>query len=172
MVIDLANRGVTVIGLARRTDKIDDLSNKCKNASGEIYSYECDISKLESIKAAFQWIDITFGAVHILINNAGRSRNGETLSQELPDNEIISTIDTNLTGLVMCTREAYKLMMKHDEYAFIVNVNSILGHGSPIPFFSFSNIYQPTKHAVTTHTEMVRLDLAAANNQRIRVAVT
>lgn len=172
MAKDLAHRGVTVIGLARRTDKIDDLANKCKNAAGKIYSHECDVSKLESIKAAFQWIDTTFGAVHILINNAGSSKNGETLSPTLTDEAIMGTIDTNLTGLVMCTREAYKLMAKHDEYAFVVNVNSFLGHGTPIPFFSFSNIYPATKCAVTNHTETVRLDMAAAGNRRIRVAVS
>ena len=33
------------------------------------------------------------------------------------------TVDTNLMGLVNCTREAFKIMKKHDDYGYIININ-------------------------------------------------
>ena len=63
--------GIIVVGLARRVEKIDELKTGLKSAEGELHSYKCDVSNVDSIKAAFAWIEETFGNVHILVNNAG-----------------------------------------------------------------------------------------------------
>lgn len=170
IVRDLAKVGITVIGLARRVECIEQIADENKTLTGKIIGRECDISSVASIETAFKWIDTTFGKVHIIINNAAApSKPGETLSPDLPHDEITMAINTNLTGLVICTREAYKLMLKHDEYAYIINMNSVRGHVSPIVQMNFTSVYSATKFAVTNHTETIRLDLGAAGNRRIRV---
>jgi NADP+-dependent farnesol dehydrogenase len=79
-------------------------------------------------------------------------------------------IDTNFRGVLHCTRKAFKLMSKSDDYGLIININSIAGH--IIPFLSFSmNAYSPTKFAVTSLTETIRQELFRANNRKIRVTV-
>lgn len=167
---DLANAGITVIGLARRIDRIKEIADETN--SKNIYSRECDVSCVKSIEGAFEWIDKTFGKVHIIINNAAApTKPGETLDPDLPHDEITNAINTNFTGLVICTREAYKLMLKHDEYAYIINMNSVRGHVSPILQMNFTSVYSATKFAVTNHTETIRLDLGAVKNKRIRVTV-
>lgn len=170
ILIDLAHTGIIVIGLARRIDRIQQISDENKNASGKIFPRECDISSVDSIQSAFKWIEETFGKVHIIINNAAApTKPGETLSPDLPHEEITKAINTNLTGLVICTREAYKLMLKHEEYSYIINMNSVRGHVSPIVQMNFTSVYSATKFAVTNHTETIRLDLGVAGNKRIRV---
>lgn len=74
ITIDLANAGLTVIGLARRKECVEALKSQVKSSVGSIVGYKCDISKLDSIKTAFSWIESNYGVVNILINNAGIAR--------------------------------------------------------------------------------------------------
>lgn len=63
-------------------------------------------------------------------------------------------------------------MKKSDDYSMIININSVAGH--KVPFFSDgqqSNVYHGTKHAVTATTEILRQELIALKNDKIRVSV-
>lgn len=171
LLLDLAKSGLIVIGLARRVDRINDIASKNKSISGKIYGHECDVSKIDSIVKAFKWIEEKFKVVHIIINNAGRSSKGETLDLNVPHEQMKATIDINLTGLVVCTREAFRLMEKHEDLGYIININSIFGHISYTPRYAGINVYHASKYGVTSHTETVRLDLATKGNTRIRVTV-
>jgi NADP+-dependent farnesol dehydrogenase len=90
------------------------------------------------------------------------------------ENLLRSVIDTNIFGLLLCTKEAFKLMKTRDGYGFIININSIVGH--KVPFIAgvkpYSNIYSGTKHAVTAATEVLRQELIFMKNDRIRVSVS
>jgi NADP+-dependent farnesol dehydrogenase len=169
VTLDLARAGLKVVGLARRKENIEELAKK-NPGPGSIHAIACDVSSPKSIEAAFAEIKAKFGKVNILINNAGRMKSGSTLSEELASEELISTVNINVTGAVLCTREAYKLMKVHDEPGYIINVNSVAGHLSPtITGVAYGNVYGATKHALTHHTESVRLELASKQENRIRV---
>jgi len=91
----------------------------------------------------------------------------------LDDNEEAFTklneiIDTNIRGLTQCTREAYRLMKKSDDYGYIINVNSVVGHRIPYMGMPMS-VYAGTKYAVTAITETVRQELVAADNKKVRI---
>lgn len=172
ILLDLANAGMIAIGLARNKERILEIAKKNKNASERIFAHKCDLTRVASIKAAFRWIEVAFGVVHVLINNAGSKKIAETLSDRITHSEIQAIINCNFSGLVICTREAYGLMLKHTDAAFIVNVNSILGQGSAHSFFRFMNVYSAAKQAVRQHTHVIRQDLAVAGNTRIRVSVS
>ena len=66
-----------------------------------------------------------------LINNAGVITKGLLLDAK-NTTELYRTMETNIIGLCLITREAVKLMKKRDEekgtIGHIVNVNSIFGH--------------------------------------------
>lgn len=172
IVKDLANAGINVVGLARRAEKIEELIKSIGETSGKVYAYKCDVSDQDSVKAAFQWIEEKFGSMHILINNAGIARNTMILDQgDDVARKINEVINTNVTGLVQCTREAFRLIKKSEEYGFIININSVLGHY--IPFMKLSmNIYPSTKYAVTAVTEVLRQELINLKNDKIRVSVS
>lgn len=69
--------------------------------------------------------------------------------------------------MIECSRRAYKLMKKSENYCYIINMNSILGHSIPSSTKE-SSIYIPTKHAVTALTEVLRLEI---DDEMIRVSV-
>lgn len=168
ILIDLAKAGMVTVGLARRAEKIAEIAAEHKDL--KIFARQCDISDITSIREAFAWIEAEFGKVHVLVNNAAAAtKAGTTLSLDVPHEQIATAINTNLTGLVLCTREAYRLMQTHTDNGYIINMNSIRGHISPLVMMNFTNVYSATKFAVTNHTETIRLDLAAEGNKRIRV---
>lgn len=171
IVRDFARAGLNVIGLARRKQRIEDLAKELADASGKVYAIECDISNMNSITKAFNEIEKKFTVVHILINNAGRLKYGNFFDDNLPFEEIKATFDINLTGLAACTREAHRLMRKHEDNCYIININSVAGHMTPQPSFSFGNVYGATKHGLKNLSSSMRVELNAAGNRRIKVTV-
>lgn len=174
IVSDLSKAGLNVIGLTRKKHVIESLSRKHKSNPGSIHGMECDISKPDAIKNAFKRIENQYGGVHVMINNAGKIKRGETLdAKSLVDEEIISTINFSLTGVVLCTREAFKLMQKNNnEHGYIININCLVGTALAADKKIYSNVYLTSKYAVKNHTETVRLDLAVTNNKFIKVTVS
>lgn len=168
---EFAKAGINVVGLARRSEKIQDLIRELGQTKGKAYAYKCDVSDPSSVTAAFKWIEAQFKFVHILVNNAGIARNVNVLDDgEETFKKLNEVIDTNLRGLTQCTREAFRLMKKSNDYGLIININSVLGHS--IPFSGFSNnIYPASKHAVTALTEQIRQELVLKKNNKIRVTV-
>lgn len=173
-VKDLAKNGIHVIGLARRPEKIQEIANELGETPGKIYSYKCDVSDLQSIKDAFKWIEETFGHIHILVNNSGCSRNIKLLSDDDVSQKIEDVIRTNFIGLVHVTREGYRLMKMSNDYGFICNVNSNLGHKVPFPSDKTMshNVYNGSKYAVTATSEVLRQELICQDNHKIRVTVS
>lgn len=144
---DLAKLGINVVGLARRPEKIEQEVKEFGETPGKIHAYKCDVSDLQSVKDAFKWIEAKFGIINILINNAGILRNIKILTEEDVSDKINEVINTNFTGLVHVTHEAYRLLKKSDDYGMIINVNSNAGHKIPFPLNpSVShNVYHGTK---------------------------
>jgi NADP+-dependent farnesol dehydrogenase len=168
---DFAKAGITVIGLARRSERVEILIKELGSTKGKAFAYKCDVSDPKSITETFKWIESKFGVVHILVNNAGCGRNVSILDDDEESfRKMNEVIDTNIRGLTQCTREAYKLMKKSDDYGFIININSILGHQLPFAGFSM-NVYPASKYAVTAITETLRQELILADNKKVRVTV-
>lgn len=169
IVKDLAQNGVNVIGLARQSEKIEEIAKSLGETPGTIYARKCDVSDSKSVKAAFKWIEDKFGWVSIVINNAGIAIKGKILDQgdDIAE-KMNSVINTNLTGLVHCAREGFRLIQKSDDYGLIVNVNSVLGHSIPYSPGGM-NLYAPTKYAVTAVSEVIRNELIGMKNEKIRV---
>ena len=168
---EFARSGINVIGLARRSENIEKIIGELGQTKGKAFGHKCDVSNPESVSETFKWIESKFGVVHILINNAGIGRNANVLDDsEESFHKINEIIDTNLRGLTQCTREAFKLMKKSNDYGLIVNVNSVLGHS--IPFMGYAlSMYAPTKFAITALTETIRQELVVAGNSKVRVTV-
>ncbi|XP_063709853.1 farnesol dehydrogenase-like [Culicoides brevitarsis] len=169
IVRDLMKAGVHVVGLARRKERMEKLSLELANAPGKLYPIECDISNMDSISKAFKEIETKLKVVHILINNAGRTKFGNFFDEKMPFDEIKATFDVNLTGLAACTKAAHKLMKKHKDNCYIININSVAGHVTIQPVFLSSNVYFTTKHGLTTFSNTIRLELNSEGNRRIKV---
>lgn len=162
IIKDLARNGLKVIGLARRDERVEEIARNIGDVSGIIYARKCDVSDLHSVEEAFKWIEEEFGVINILVNNAAILYKGKILDEgSEATRKLESVIDTNLTGLIHCTRAAHRLIKKSDDYGMIVNINSVLGHVVPFSNEPRLNIYAPTKFALTAVSEVLRQELIA-----------
>jgi NADP+-dependent farnesol dehydrogenase len=135
-----------------------------------MYALKCDITEQQSVQGAFQWIEQKLGGVHVLVNNAGCGRCTTLLSEEDNADKLRTVIDTNIMGLLLCTKAAVRLMNEQNDMGLTVNINSIKGHSVPFVVGQEpnTNIYAGTKHAVRAATEILRQELV---NTKIRVSV-
>lgn len=179
---ELTKNGIIAIGLDVFPEKTEQLI-KDEKLNG--FAYKCNVGNQNEVEEVFKKIEEKFGAVNILINNAGIGRwnlikikiNSQFSSlrkaEILDDKEeslqsMNQVINTNFCGVLNCTRKAFKLM--GNDYGIIININSVAGHC--VPFASFSmNTYAPSKFAVTALTETIRQELFRAGNRKVRVAV-
>ncbi|XP_063709247.1 farnesol dehydrogenase-like [Culicoides brevitarsis] len=171
ILCSLADHGINVIGLARRKTPIEALA-KQNAGKGKILALSCDVSDPKSIEAVFRYIERNIGPIHIWINNAGIWRASKLTNEALRDDEVIATINTNLTGLVLCSRKAVRLMEKNDEPGYLININSVAGMLSASNTLAEmgTNVYAGTKHAAANITEILRIELAAKSHNKIRVS--
>lgn len=142
----LVKNGLTVIGLARRKEKMDE-EMKQAQGPGKFYSVKCDVTNEEEIIKTFQWIKENVGVVQILINNAGIVRMGTLM--DTPKELLASVFDVNVMGLLDCTRSAVTMMQKADVEGYVININSIAGHQVPNTLQIPINVYSSSKFAVT-----------------------
>ncbi|GAB0095070.1 hypothetical protein DMENIID0001_104030 [Sergentomyia squamirostris] len=154
---DLVKAGMIVVGLARRVEHVEALKKDLPaNLQANLHAVKCDVSIEEEIVKVFTSIDEKFNGIDVLINNAGIFRETELIKVD-NSTAMREVIDTNVMGLVFSTREAYKSMAKHGRNSHFVHINSIAGHGRPFHAgMRSTNIYSPSKYAVTSITEIHR----------------
>lgn len=119
---------------------------------------------------AFDWTEKNVGPIHILINNAGVLIPGTLVEGEIK--HFKKTLDVNVLGVCICTKEAIKRMTANGIAGHIVNINSITGHYVPYVEGLDLNIYPATKHAVTAIVESLRQELnSLGSNIKISVSI-
>lgn len=118
----LAQSGLKAVGFDIEIDHIEALRDELKGV--EIFEKVCDVTKDESVEAAFEWAEKTFGGVDILINTARTFRNIGVLDYEQPVRELAYNIDVDFTGAIRCARLAFKSLETRDTYGYIINVVS------------------------------------------------
>ncbi|KAL9705493.1 hypothetical protein quinque_009011 [Culex quinquefasciatus] len=161
IVVELAKSGLVVVGLARRVEKTEALKQHLtQNVRKNLHAVKCDVSKEADVLGAFEWVNSSLGGIDVMVNNAGVLRETRLIdaNNSVPIREVV---DTNILGLVWCTREAYQSMKRRGVSGHIININSIAGHHIPFvgDLMQSVNIYGPTKYAVTAITEVTRQEL-------------
>ncbi|CAG2069514.1 unnamed protein product [Timema podura] len=75
IAVELVKRGIKVVAVARRVERIEALKEQVKDAPGQLHPLKGDVSKEQDILAVFDWTKKHLGGVDILINNAGVGTN-------------------------------------------------------------------------------------------------
>ena len=157
VALALLREGYAVVLAGRRTDKLAETTEEAKAIGGTTLAVQTDVSDQQSVKGLFATTKERFGRLDVLFNNAGIGAPAMPL-EDLPLETWKKVVDTNLTGMFLCTQEAIKIMKAQDPRGGrIINNGSISAH-APRPR---SVAYTATKHAVTGLTKQTALDCRA-----------
>jgi len=159
VTLALMREGYAVVLAGRRKELLDAVAKEGAQTPGEALTVAADVADPASIKALFAKTKDTFGRLDVLFNNAGIGAPAVPL-EDLPYETWKQVVDTNLTGMFLCTQEAIRIMKAQDPRGGrIINNGSISAH-APRPR---SVAYTATKHAVTGLTKSTALDCRAYN---------
>ncbi|MDR2157660.1 MAG: SDR family oxidoreductase [Clostridiales Family XIII bacterium] len=120
-----AAEGATVIALARRKDRLDELAKAAGEKGQTVIPFEADLQNQSDIDGAVKLAAEKYGRLDIVVNNAG------VMDEMLPADELTDEIwdkvlGINLTALMRMTRSALKVMLAQGSGIF-VNIASIGG---------------------------------------------
>ena len=100
----------------------------CQAAGAQALAVRCDVADSGQVKALMDTAVKAFGAIHILVNNAGITRDG--LLMMMKETDFDAVIAANLKGTFLCMKAVARAMMKQ-RYGRIVNLSSVVGlHGN------------------------------------------
>ena len=152
--IALLNAGYHVVLAGRRAQALQQTIDEAGAAGSRALAVPTDVTDPASVRALFERTREAFGRLDLLFNNAGIGAPAVPM-EELPLETWKKVVDTNLTGLFVCTQEAIKIMKAQTpKGGRIVNNGSISAH-TPRPRAA---AYTATKHAVTGLTKQTALD--------------
>jgi len=122
IAIELAQRGVKVIGTGTTEEGASRITAALKAHDGR--GCVLNVNDGQAVDALIDEIVKVYGGLHILVNNAGITR--DTLAMRLKDADWDAVLDTNLKAVFRLSRAVIRPMMKQ-RYGRIVNITSVVG---------------------------------------------
>lgn len=118
-----ANSKVAIV-YASRTESALKVKEEIESFGGVAQIFRCDVSSENEVEHVISDIIAQFGNIHILVNNAGITK--DTLLLRMSESDWDAVLDTNLKGAFLMTKHALKFMMKNS-FGRIINIGSIVG---------------------------------------------
>lgn len=129
IAMELGRRGAVVIGTATSTEGAEKISAYLAAANVAGSGAVLEVRDAAQVDALVTHVEKTYGAIAILVNNAGITR--DNLAMRLKDDDWDSVLDTNLKAVFKLSKAVMRGMMKA-RFGRIVNVTSVVGHaGNP-----------------------------------------
>src|SRR2546428_2283061 len=154
VALALLREGYSVVLAGRRKELLEATAREGTSSRSRALVVPTDVSNPASVSALFARAKAEFGRLDLLFNNAGTGAPPLPL-EDLTYEQWKTVVEINLTGVFLCTQEAFKLMKAQEPRGGrIINNGSISAH-SPRPD---SAAYTATKHAVTGLTKSTSLD--------------
>jgi NADP-dependent 3-hydroxy acid dehydrogenase YdfG len=136
---------------ARRLERLETLQQEL--ADTESHLLKLDVRSREDVARAVKSLPKPFQEIDILINNAGLALGLEP-AHEADLNKWETMVNTNIKGLIYCTRQILPGMVKRGQ-GHIVNIGSVAGSIS----YPGANVYGATKAFVKQFSNNLRSDL-------------
>jgi NAD(P)-dependent dehydrogenase (short-subunit alcohol dehydrogenase family) len=159
-----AQEGMKVVLAGINEENLLKAAEKLEQIGAALLVVRTDVSKREDVEMLAQKTLDTFGAVHLLVNNAGVGAGTSVWESMWEDWEWV--INVNLWGVLYGVKVFTPLMLAQGTEAHIVNVASVAGFLSSHP----SAPYTVTKHAVVALTESMYYSLVE-RDAKLKVSV-
>lgn len=148
IALDFAKEGATVIAVARRKERLEELQNEAADLAGRILPYPGDVSSQEVNDGMIDFAVSECGKLDVLVNNAG------IMDEFFPIGDLTNKLwekvmNVNLNGPMFAMRKAVQVMCGQENGGNIVNVASIGG----VRGCRAGAAYTASKHALVGMTK-------------------
>lgn len=157
VALELAARGASVvINYNRSPEPAKESVEQVKASGGQAAAFQADVSQFAEAQALVKFSLETFGDLHILVNNAGITR--DMVIMLMPEADWDAVINTNLKSTFNCSKAAVKHMLRQ-RYGRIINIASVAGQiGNP-----GQTNYSASKAGQIGFTKALAREVAARN---------
>ena len=147
-----------IINYNRSKDEAEKVKEQIEASGGQVKLIQCNVASFESCEKMFEEVMKEFGRIDILVNNAGIAHIG--LLSDMSDEEWCNLLDTNLSSVFYCSREAIPKMVSKKS-GKIINISSMWGTVGA----SCEAAYSATKSGIHGLTRALAKELAPSNIQ-------
>jgi len=158
----LSERGMTVLLGARDLDKGLHAARKLAGAAGEVIAVQLDVTQQDQIDTLARWIEITYGRLDVLVNNAGAHYDPAVRPATADIAAARDAMDIHLFGSWRLSSAMLPLMRRHG-YGRIVNVSS--GCGASTTDSANCPAYRVSKSAMNAYTRVLANELDGSGIQ-------
>ncbi len=151
VALALGRAGYRVVATGRRKGVLDEVAAEI---GGHAVAIPADLTDPKSVEDLFAAVKDRFGRLDLLFNNAGTNAPAVNL-EDLTFEQWRAVIDTNVTGVFLCTQAAFRLMRDQDPRGGRIINNGSISAAVPRPN---SAPYTASKHAVLGLTKATALD--------------
>lgn len=148
IALDFAKEGATVIAVARRLERLEEIAKEAEGFAGKILPYQGDISLEEVNNGMIDYAVKECGKLDVLVNNAGIMDEFTPIG-ELTDELYNKVMAVNLNGPIYAMRKAVQVMLEQETKGNIVNIASIGG----VCGARAGVAYTASKHAIVGATK-------------------
>ena len=153
----LLQEGAAVAICGQRQESVDRaVAELSAETTGKVKGKAADVRNHEQVAELFRFVDAEFGALDVLVNNAGIGKFRHV--RELLLDEWKATLETNLYGAFYCSREAL-FRFTTGGGGYIVNISSMAGANA----FAGGAAYNASKFGLTGFTEAMLQDVRSEN---------
>mgnify|MGYP001105170550 CR=1 FL=1 len=156
----LAREGADIVTFSRTEKEIKQTEKEIGDLGVKAFGLVADVRNKEDVRRVTKKALKEFSKIDILVNNAGVCR--YKTFWDIRDKDWNEIVDTNLEGVILCTREVLNQMIKQKR-GKIINISSQAGKR---PFFGLS-VYCATKYGVNGFTKALARDLEKYSNIKV-----
>ena len=157
IALEFARRGAAVVvNYNKSPEAADAVVKHLKDAGGKAAAFQADVAITEQAQNLVKFAIDTFGDLHILVNNAGITK--DTVIMMMSEADWDAVIDTNLKSTFNCSKAAVKHMMRK-RYGRIISISSVagqMGNGGQVN-------YSASKAGQIGFTKALAREVAARN---------
>lgn len=154
-----AREGATTVLAARSHNKLEAVADEIRRSNPRVRVIPTDVSSQEQVKAMVLDTVKEYGAIDILINNAGGGTMGRVENPRFID-DARHLLEVDLFGKIYCAQAVLPIMHRQGSGA-IVNLSSVVGRKA---FPSFG-AYSLSMHAVSAFSDALRQELRGTGIQ-------
>lgn len=152
IAVRLAREGMRIVLAARTESMLHSVKREIENSGGTAIAIPTDVTSEQSVHRMVEETAAAFGAVDVLVNNAGVGFFSPVTEMTIP--QFDAMVNVNLKGMFLCCKEVLPHMSRQGR-GDIVNIASLAGKNS----FAGGSVYSATKWGVLGFSRSLMLEV-------------